>query len=158
MVDFACWQGLPVILIESRPLSWVPNRRIIGTLYLLGFPASNNEAEHEAILFELSLAITLSASKVRIYNDSQLVVGHIQKEYEAKDERMIKYMLKVRESLSQLDEWAPEKVPKIANTQADALAGIASSLPIKESILLPIYVQMIPSITESHICNTVNEG
>lgn len=83
-------------------------------------------------------------------------MGHIQKEYEVKDERMTKYMLKVRESLSRLDEWAIEKVPRIANTQADALAGIAASLPIRESILLPIYVH--PSITKSHICNTVKEG
>lgn len=54
----------------------------------LGFPASNNEAEYEAILFELNLTLALSASKLEIYSDSQLVVGHIQGKYEAKDKRM----------------------------------------------------------------------
>lgn len=43
----------------------------------LGFPASNNEAEYETILFKLDLALALSVSKLRIYSDSQLVVGHV---------------------------------------------------------------------------------
>ena len=54
----------------------------------LGFPASNNEVEYEAILFGLDLALALSVSKLRVYNDSQLVVRHMQEEYGAKDERM----------------------------------------------------------------------
>ena len=53
----------------------------------LGFPASNNEAEYEAILSGLDLALALSVSKLRVYSDSQLVVRHIQEEYEAKDAR-----------------------------------------------------------------------
>ena len=47
----------------------------------------------QSILFGLGLAITLNASKIKIHNDSQLVVGQILKEYEAKDERMAKYLL-----------------------------------------------------------------
>nr|CAN82529.1 hypothetical protein VITISV_028061 [Vitis vinifera] len=42
----------------------------------LGFSASNNEAEYEAILSGLDLALALSISKLRIFNDSQLVVKH----------------------------------------------------------------------------------
>nr|CAN78757.1 hypothetical protein VITISV_035650 [Vitis vinifera] len=51
----------------------------------LGFSASNNEAEYEVILSGLDLALALSVSKLRIYSDSQLVVKHVQEEYEAKD-------------------------------------------------------------------------
>lgn len=54
----------------------------------LGFLASNNEVEYEAILSGLNLTLALSASKLEIRSDSQLVVGHIQGEYEAKDKRM----------------------------------------------------------------------
>ena len=43
----------------------------------LGFSASNNEAEYETILFGLDIALALSVSKLRIYSDSQLVVGHV---------------------------------------------------------------------------------
>ena len=43
----------------------------------LGFPASNNEAEYEAILSRLDLALALSVSRLRVYSDSQLVVKHV---------------------------------------------------------------------------------
>ena len=43
----------------------------------LGFPTSNNEAKYEAILDGLDLALTLSATKLEIYNDSQLIIGQI---------------------------------------------------------------------------------
>ena len=95
----------------------------------------------------------MNASKVKIHSDSQLVVGQIRKEYEAKDECMAKYLLKVQESLSQLREWVIKKVPRGENVQADALEGIAASFPVKESTMLPVYIQATPTIAESHVCN-----
>ncbi|RVW44891.1 hypothetical protein CK203_112960 [Vitis vinifera] len=103
---------------------------------LLGFPASNNEAEYEAILSGLDLALALSVSKLRVYSDSQLVVRHVQKEYEAKDARMARYLTKVRDTLQQFTEWTVEKIRRTENGRADVLAGIAASLPITEAILL----------------------
>nr|CAN67795.1 hypothetical protein VITISV_009541 [Vitis vinifera] len=111
----------------------------------LGFPVSNNEAEYEAILSGLDLALALSISKLRIYSDSQLVVRHIQEEYEAKDARMARYLAKMRNTLQQFTEWTIEKIKRADNRRADALAGIAASLPIKEVILLHIHVQPNPS-------------
>ncbi|RVW83019.1 hypothetical protein CK203_042508 [Vitis vinifera] len=110
----------------------------------LGFSASNNEAEYEAILSGLDLALALSVSKLRIYSDSQLVVKHVQEEYEAKDARMARYLATVRDTLQQFTEWKIEKIKRADNRRADALAGIAASLPIKEAILLPIHVQPTP--------------
>ena len=66
---------------------------------------------------------------------------------------MAKYLLKVQESLSQLGERVIEKIPREDNVQADALAGIAASFPVKESTMLPVYVQATPTIAESHVCN-----
>ncbi|RVW55178.1 Uncharacterized protein K02A2.6 [Vitis vinifera] len=88
----------------------------------LGFSASNNEAEYEAILSGLDLALALSVSKLRIYSDSQLVVRHVQKEYEAKDSRMARYLAKVRSTLQQFTEWTIEKIKRADNGRADALA------------------------------------
>ncbi|RVW39840.1 Retrovirus-related Pol polyprotein from transposon 297 [Vitis vinifera] len=81
----------------------------------LGFSASNNEAEYEAILSGLDLALALSVSKLRIYSDSQLVVRHVQKEYEAKDSRMARYLAKVRSTLQQFTEWTIEKIKRADN-------------------------------------------
>ncbi|RVX18143.1 hypothetical protein CK203_004372 [Vitis vinifera] len=111
--------------------------------------------KYEAILSGLDLALALSVSKLRIYSDSQLVVRHIQKEYEAKDSRMARYLAKVRSTLQQFTEWTIEKIKRADNRHADALAGIAASLPIKEAILLPIYVQANPSVAENSTCNTI---
>lgn len=134
-----------------------PTEKQLEQSIRLEFPASNNEAEYEVILSGLGVAIALSASKIKIHSDSQLIMGHIRKEYEAKDERVAKYLLKVQESLDQLEEWVIEKIPRIANLQADALIGIAISLPVRESMVLSIYVQVTLTITESHISNAVKE-
>ena len=83
------------------------------------------------------------------------MVRHVQEEYEAKDERMARYLTKVRDTLQRFAEWTIEKIPRTDNVRVDALAGIAASLPIKEAILLPIHVQSDPSITEASTCNTI---
>ena len=66
---------------------------------------------------------------------------------------MAKYSLKVQESLNRLEEWIIEKIPRGDNVQADALAGIAASFHVKESTMLPVYIQATPTIAESHVCN-----
>ena len=102
-----------------------------------------------------TLPLALSVSKLRVYSDSQLVVRHVQNEYEAKDAHMARYLTKVRDTLQRFTEWTIEKIRRTENGRADALAGIAASLPIKEAILLPIHVQTNPSIAEASTCNTI---
>ena len=79
----------------------------------------------------MNLTLALSASKLEICSDSQLVVGHIQGEYEAKDGRMAQYLTKVRDTLNQLNEWVVKRIPCTEKIQVDALAGIAATLPVK---------------------------
>nr|CAN71147.1 hypothetical protein VITISV_038768 [Vitis vinifera] len=144
MADFVLeYSRKPIQHKESRLLLQSPTGEHLEQSIWLGFPASNNEAEYEAILFGLDLALALSVSKLRVYSDSQLVVRHVQNEYEAKDAHMARYLTKVRDTLQRFTE------------RADALAGIAASLPIKEAILLPIHVQTNPSIAEASTCNTI---
>ena len=71
----------------------------------LNFSTSNNEAEYEVILVGLDLALMLVATKLEIRNDSQLIVGHIQREYEAKNEHMARYLAMVEDQLKKLDKW-----------------------------------------------------
>ena len=53
----------------------------------LDFPTSNNEIEYEAILAGIDLAKSVSSEKLIIHNDSQLVVGQVNGEYETQDQR-----------------------------------------------------------------------
>ena len=65
----------------------------------LGFSASNNESDYEAILIGIELAATVLADKLLIRSDSQLVVGQVNEEYESRDPRMAKYVSQVKQRL-----------------------------------------------------------
>ena len=65
---------------------------VIEQAIRLNFSASNNEAEYEAIIIELDLAIFVSSEKIFIRSDSQLVGGLVNGEYETRDQHMAKYV------------------------------------------------------------------
>lgn len=71
---------------------------------------------------------------------------------------MSQYLMKVRDSLKQLNEWAIKKIPRADNIQADALVGIVASLPIRKAILLSIHVQTTPFIAESTVCSAIKKN
>ena len=49
-----------------------------------------------------------------------------------------------------------EHVPRNSNEKADALVAVATSLPIKETVLLPVYYQSESSITTNRV-NEIDE-
>ena len=52
---------------------------------------------------------------------------------------MAKYVTLVKQRLTSFSTWKLEYVPRDYNERADALAVVAASLPIIETIFLPIY-------------------
>ena len=62
-----------------------PIEERIEQVIRLDFLASNNEAEYEAVLTGIDLAISVSLEKIIIQSDSQLVVGQVNEEYETWD-------------------------------------------------------------------------
>ena len=105
----------------------------------LGFNASNNESEYEAILAGIELAATMSTDRLLIRSDSQLVVGWVNEEYESRDPRMAKYVSLVKKSLSNFLAWKLEHITRGNNEKVDALVAVAASLPIIETVFLPVY-------------------
>ena len=65
----------------------------------LGFNASNNESEYEALLSEIELAAAVSINKLLVHSDSQLVVGQVNEEFESRDPQMEKYVSRVKQRL-----------------------------------------------------------
>ena len=54
----------------------------------LKFPLTNNEAEYETILMGLRIAQALRAKNALLRSDSQLVIGQVKGDFEAKETRM----------------------------------------------------------------------
>ena len=51
-----------------------PNRGLLRFAYHLSEPCTNNEAEYEALIAGLEMAISLGISSLEVYGDSQLVI------------------------------------------------------------------------------------
>ena len=77
-----------------------PEKDIVECTIHLQFPTTNNEAEYEAVLSSLNLAKVAGASSVVIRCDSQVIVGYINGDYEAKAERMKEYLSMVKGRVS----------------------------------------------------------
>ena len=93
-----------------------------------GFHASNNEAEYEVVIAGLNLAHSLEVDQLEVHSDSQLVVRKIKDTYEAKSEKMVLYLQKVRDLLKKFVSVQIKYVPRTENSRADALAKLATAL------------------------------
>src|SRR5215469_11893374 len=60
-----------------------------------GFTTSNNQAEYEALIVGLTLALEVGASSIKVCSDSQLVSSQVNGTYQARDELMTRYLSKV---------------------------------------------------------------
>ena len=65
-----------------------PEKITIETSLRLGFSATNNEAEYEALLMGMVMVQKMGGKIVEIFSDSRLVVGQVKGELEARDPRM----------------------------------------------------------------------
>ncbi|XP_073153444.1 uncharacterized protein [Henckelia pumila] len=92
------------------------------------FPATNNEAEYEAFIMGIKLALSVGAKKLTIHSDSQLIVSQVNENYEAKEDKILEYLTQVNEILSRLDSYDIKQIPRAENESAERLAKLASSL------------------------------
>uniref|UniRef100_A0A2N9IPQ6 Uncharacterized protein n=1 Tax=Fagus sylvatica TaxID=28930 RepID=A0A2N9IPQ6_FAGSY len=111
-----------------------PEGDIIKQAIRLQYPTTNNEAEYEALLVGLKTAKILGATELDVRSDSQLVVGQVNGDYEAKERRMQQYLQLVRHQISQFREVRLCRVPREQNTEADQLAKSASSSTVDDKI------------------------
>ena len=93
----------------------------------LKFLTTNNEAEYEGILKGLRLGKALGAKNLLVQNDSKLVIGQIRGEYEAKEERMQKYLRLTKHLIQEFDKVEFVQIPKSQNMVADEVLKLASS-------------------------------
>ena len=93
----------------------------------------------------------MSTDRLPIQSDSQLVMGQVNEEYESRDHRMAKYVSLVKQHLDNFSTWKLEHITKDCNEKANALAAVAASLPITETVILSIYYQPDSSIIATRV-------
>ncbi|XP_030963822.1 uncharacterized protein LOC115984986 [Quercus lobata] len=112
--------GLGLVLIS-------PKKTIIEKSLRLGFSATNNEAEYEALLQGMAMVQKMGGKAVEMFSDLRLVVGQVKGELEAKDARMQEYLSQVKRLQSDFDLFSLSHVSRSGNTHADSLAMLATS-------------------------------
>ncbi|XP_056691954.1 uncharacterized protein [Spinacia oleracea] len=127
-----------------------PQGDMIAQAICCDFKATNNEAEYEALIAGMTLAMELGASGLNIFSDSQLIVNQINGDYEAKDLKMTLYLEKAKKLTSKFKPFSIKQVPRDLNTQADALANLGSALRKSPFSTIPL-VHLLSPATEKDI-------
>ena len=89
------------------------------------------------------MAKSLEAESVLVQGDSQLVIGQVNGMYEAKEERMKKYLNKVRHLIKKFSVAHFLQIPREENVEADTLVKEASVSELTDEL---DEVQYMPSI------------
>ena len=104
-----------------------PKKLTIEKSLRLGFSATNNEAEYEALLEGMSMVQRMGEKAVKMFLDSRLVVDQVKGELEVRDERMQGYLSQVRHLQSGFESFTLLHALRSGNTHANSLATLATS-------------------------------
>ena len=112
--------GIGLVLTSSEMV-------IVKKSLKLDFPATNNEAEYEALLEGMAMVRRMGGKSIKLFSDSRLVVGQVIGEFEAKDERMRGYLNQVKIMQTKFESFSLLHIPRSGNAHADSLAMLATS-------------------------------
>ena len=88
--------GAGVVLVS-------PRKDEMRYVLQIHFPATNNEAEYEALLYGLRMAISLGIRRLMVFGDSDLVVNQVMKEWDIRSATMTTYCVAVRKLEKKFD-------------------------------------------------------
>ena len=83
----------------------------------------NNIAEYEAMLLGLWKLRALRIRRCIIKSDSQVIVGHIEKNFAAKEPKLVRYLAAVRRMEKHFAGFTLRHIPRVENVEADELAN-----------------------------------
>ncbi|XP_028062797.1 uncharacterized protein LOC114266101 [Camellia sinensis] len=117
-----------------------PDNAIITHSFALSEGCSDNEAEYEAVIAGLELALQIPIDELSMYGDSELVVKQLRGEYIVKKTSLIPYHERADQLLSQFRKTHIFHVKRRTNARADSLASLAASLTLPDSKTITITV------------------
>ncbi|XP_015961768.1 uncharacterized protein LOC107485744 [Arachis duranensis] len=137
------------ILLES------PEGIILEHSLRFSFKASNNQAEYEALVAGLRLAIDLHIASLKVYCDSLLVVQQVNQVFQTKDQLLLRYLELVQQLVKGFQKIEIRHVPRDQNHRADILSKLATTQSQTATLLQSTLDK--PSIHSINTLNTVNE-
>lgn len=87
--------------------------------------ATNNQAEYEALIRGLEVAVRYGYDEAEIRGDSELIVKQVTGAWNANDPTLREYRVRVHELLAEFADYTIKHVPRETNERADELANEA---------------------------------
>ncbi|GKV46505.1 hypothetical protein SLEP1_g53487 [Rubroshorea leprosula] len=112
------------------------------------FQTTNNAAEYEALIYGLTLAFELKVQNIKVFSDSQLVVGQVNGSCEIRDPQLGRYASVVYKLKSGFASFQIDKIPRVDNQRTDELSKLASSQDINSQRSTFVEVLDAPSYTD----------
>jgi ribonuclease HI len=120
--------GAGVVLID-------PNGDQVKYMVHLEFKATNNTAEYEALIFGLSVALSLGIRQLLVKGDSQLIIKQVRGECSCNEPKLAAYLLHIRKLEKDFIALELQHVPRANNSAADELSMRASTwAPVPEGV------------------------
>ena len=91
------------------------------------FKVSNNEAEYEALLHGLRLAVSLGIKRLLVYGDSPLAVQQVNKEWDINKDTMDAYVEEIRKLENKFSGLEIHHIDRDNNVGADVLSKLGST-------------------------------
>ncbi|VFQ69153.1 unnamed protein product [Cuscuta campestris] len=115
------------------------------------FRATNNEAEYEALIGGIQIALFMKIKHIHLKSDSKLAIGQLKGEMEAKEGRLKKYRDCAKTLLGQFESYELIYVPREENEEADMLAKLCRTIPIhmegmvrQHERICPVWEEAVP--------------
>jgi ribonuclease HI len=119
----------------------IPEKVVYPHAIRLEFPCTNNEAEYEALIQGMILALEMNIEHLIVTGDSELVINQITQKYKIKKERLKLYFKRVNELMEAFSSFNISFIPRDKNKKADSLA-LAASLSNPDDIQSETYFQV----------------
>ncbi|GKV32493.1 hypothetical protein SLEP1_g41093 [Rubroshorea leprosula] len=104
--------------------------------------------QYEALIYGLKLASELKAQSIKVFSDSQLVVGQVNGSCEIRDPQLGHYASVVNILKSGFVSFQIDKIPRVDNQRADELSKLASSQDINPQRSTIVEILDAPSYTD----------
>ncbi|XP_074360291.1 uncharacterized protein LOC141700412 [Apium graveolens] len=118
------------------------------------FYVTNNDAEYEALINGLKIALEVGVVNFIARSDSELVVNQVNGGFQARGPRTELYMRCAQRLLEKFGSARLEGVPREENSNADALAKMGSQMDSIQLGQIPLGIQEIPSVLEVGVFQT----